>query len=149
MNNFDTLHVNSLKNDGQFESLTGTQYNSHASYNFGTLSGNHNIIIHPTMLSNSPHFHVYGNCNGFTLTIHLYEGLNPDDWDPALLDGKEFFLTTHTSTNSATNIFTYWNPIVGGPKQLDDADITIHKNHGVFINWFNGEADATHVFSKL
>ena len=75
MQNFDVLHVNSLKNDGSFSSTQGTYNQEYAKYNFGTLSGNHNITITPEWLNNATMLHVYGHLNGHNLIIQKPWGI--------------------------------------------------------------------------
>ena len=151
MQNFDVLHVNSLKNDGSFSSTQGTYNQERATYNFGTLSGNHNITIMPEWLHNAPHLHIYGHLNGFDLIIHLGEGSPgeyPEAWDYSVLEGHELFITFHADQLSASDVYLYWNAVITGPKLLDETNKATYKNHGVFVNWFDGTADATHIYSE-
>ena len=151
MQNFDVLHVNSLKNDGSFSSTQGTYNQEYAKYNFGTLSGNHNITITPEWLNNATMLHVYGHLNGHNLIIHLYEGSPgsyPNAWDSTVLQGHELFITFHADQLSASDVSLYWNPVFTAPKLLDKTNKATYKNHGVFVNWFDGTADATHCFSQ-
>ena len=151
MNNFDRLQVNSLKNDGEIWWDAGAQNHMRKGLSYGTLTGGgfHHFHVFPYQLENATHIHIYGDINGKDLDIQLnYEGAHhPEFWNVDDLDGKELFITTHSSTNSANSITLYWSAIAG-PKLLDTSDMTTYKNHGILVNWFNGDAYATHLFSK-
>jgi len=149
MKQFDVLHVNSLKNDGSLDSTNGTYNHAHISLDYGTLTGNDNFYLYPHQCKNTPHVHLYGDLNGFILTVHVMENNNyPDGWSAEILDGYELMLTLRSSSAVLGNEFyTYWNSVISGPKQIDWADGQSHTDHGMLINWWNGTADATHMFS--
>jgi len=144
MNNFDRLEVNSLKQDGRIWWDKGTQNWKRKGLSYGTLTGGgtHHFHIFPYMLENSPHVHIYGDLNGKDLSVEL------TDFDENTMNGKEIYLTTHSSTTSANDMYLYWmNPM--GNKLIDVSNHTTAKNHAILVNWFNNSAYATHCYSHL
>jgi len=144
---FDKLQVNSLKNDGNLSSTQGTTNHSEHSISYGTLTGNHHIYILPSELGNSPNLHISGHLAGFTLSIKLLEGTEPE-WDPVVLDGCELMITLHDGTPSGGVFKTYWDTFLG-PITLDVSGTATQQEHGLMVNWFNGICQSTHMYYNV
>ena len=151
MNNFDKLQVGSLKNDGLQYWKEGIQDYARYGYSYGTQAGGgfHQIEIYPHMIPNCYHVHIFGNLVGTDLSIRLSEGLDyPEYWDTKYLDGKELFITTRTANLSPGNTITlYWGAL-SGPVKLDEISVGTYKSHGILVNWFDGAAYASHIYSR-